>query len=263
VGFSLTACHSRKKVQIEVNDNVRTVKTTGEDVQIGYADFEWFDGKFNAEVNNDGKVNSLKGRVRMRQDSLIWISIKPDVAIIEVFRLLISKDSVKFINYLEKEYFTGELSFISQMVQYDVSYSMLQGLFAGNPHFMFPLNQYEVSVSESDTLLSSSDMKTYLEARKAKTSAQFLFQAVWINAKKKAWRSLVYDPKNRIELDIQYPEYQTVDSTVFPLSAQLTIVGDTTNTRFNFTYTKTVLNQPFDFPFSIPDSYKPIEIRKK
>jgi|GEM_PF-4072319 len=257
-----SSCRSRKQAEIILDENVSNIKTTGEDVGIVYSDFEWFDGKFNADVNNNGKANSFKGRVRMRRDSLIWIQIKPDVAIIEAFRMRVTKDSIQLVDYIHKEYFTGDFGFISELVQYDVNFSLLQGLFIGNPHFMFPLGSYQVSVSGRDTLLSSSDMKLYTQARKASQGAQFLFQAVWVNEQKKAWRSLVFDPKNRMELDIQYPEYQTVNSVYLPLSGQLTIVGDTVNTRFNFTYTKTVVNTEVDFPFSIPESYKPIEIKK-
>lgn len=258
----LFSCRGRHKVEIQINDQVNNVDHTGEDVDISLSDFEWFDGKFNAEVNNNGKVNTFKGRVRMRRDSLMWISIKPDVAIIEVFRILINPDSVKFVNYLDKEYMLEDFSLLSDIVQYDISFDMLQGIFIGNPHFMFSRNQYQVSVSEKDTLLSSSDMKTYLESRQNPSGAKFLFQALYINPQHKAWRSIVYDPKSRMEMDVQYPAYQTIDSVLYPLNAQLSIVGDTVNTRFGFDYTKTLVNQPFDFPFNIPSSYKQVTLKK-
>lgn len=257
------ACKSRQKVEIVINQNVNQTKLTGEDVQINQANFKWFDGKFNAEINNNGKINTVKGRVRMRQDSLIWISIKPDVAIIEVFRILIDKDSLRFINYLDKEYVLEEFSAISQIAQYDINFSMLQGIFTGNPYFMFAKKDYQVNVSEKDTVLSSSDMKLYLGARNQQSGAEFLFQALFINLQKKAWRNILYDPKSRLEMEIQYPEYQLIDSVLFPLNGRLSIVGDTVNTRFGFDYTKTIVNEPFDFPFTIPKSFKRISLQKK
>lgn len=262
VMLTLAACHARHKAEITLNGNADKVVLTGDQVRMDENSFDWFDGKFNAEVSNNGKVNTFKGRVRMRCDSLIWISIKPDVAIIEAFRMLISKDSIKLIDYIHKEYFVGDFGFISSAVQYDVNFGMVQGLFVGNPHFMFGRKDYQVSVASKDTILSSSDLNLYMKARKSAESAKFLFQAVWVNGQHKAWRNLVYDPKNRMEMDIQYPEYQLLDSALYPKTGQLTIVGDTVNTRFIFDYTKTELHTEFDFPFTIPESYKPIEIKK-
>src|SRR5688500_12861372 len=98
------ACKTRKSL-IEVKDQVKPSTKTTAQIVPAETNFEWFDGKFNADINNEGKSNSVKGRDRIRRDSLIWISIKPDVAIIEVYRILISPDSVLLVNYLDKKYF--------------------------------------------------------------------------------------------------------------------------------------------------------------
>lgn len=249
------SCRTSRRGTIQFNQGVKTT-LNGSYVTMAQTAFDWFDGRFNAEVNNKGKVNSLKCRVRIRRDSLMWISIKPDVAIIEVFRVLISADSVKLINYLDKTYFTGDYATIRSFINFDISFSMLQNIFTGNPTLLFPAEQYEVSVSGNDTVLTSSDMNEYLALKKSSQKLHILFHAIWVDVAKRAWRSLFYDPASRMEVDLSYTAYQTIDSLQFPQSGKVTLLGDTTNTVFTFTYTKTEVNKPVEFPFSIPASYQ-------
>ena len=249
------SCRTSRRGTIQFDQGVKTT-LNGSNVTIAQTAFDWFDGRFNAEVNNSGKVNALKCRVRIRRDSLMWISIKPDVAIIEVFRVLISADSVKLINYLDKTYFTGDYATIRSFVNFDISFGMLQNIFTGNPTLLFPVDQYEVSVSGKDTVLTSSDMNEYLALKSSSQKAQILFHAIWVDASKRAWRSLFYDPGSRMEVDLNYTGYQLVDSLQFPQSGKVTLIGDTSNTVFTFTYTKIEVNKPVDFPFTIPASYQ-------
>lgn len=249
------SCRTSRRGTIQFDHGVKTT-LNGSNVTIAQTAFDWFDGRFNAEVNNSGKLNALKCRVRIRRDSLMWISIKPDVAIIEAFRVLISSDSVKLINYLDKTYFTGDYATIRSFVNFDISFGMLQNIFVGNPTLLFPTDHYEVSVSENDTVLTSSDMNEYLSLKKSSQKAQILFHAIWVDASKRAWRSLFYDPGSRMEVDLNYTGYQLVESLQFPRSGKVTLIGDTSNTVFTFTYTKIEVNKPFDFPFTIPASYQ-------
>lgn len=257
----IVACKTHK-ITIEVKDQVQPSSKQPSQVEIKNTELEWFDGKFNADIIVDGKANSVKGRTRIRKDSLIWISIKPDIAIIEVFRVLISPDSVQVIDYLNKKFFADKFSAIKDFINYDLSFTMVQNIFVGNPTLIFNLNDYKVFTNKtSDEILASSDFKTYVDARNSNQHANYLFQALWMKNKIHT-RNLIYDPKNKVELDLQYTEHEMVDSILLPKTAQLTVIGDTTNTRFGFTYTKIQLNEAFEFPFSIPDNYERIFLTK-
>lgn len=250
------------KNTIEVKDQVLASNKLPSQLDIQNNEVDWFDGKFNADINVNGKANSVKGRARIRKDSLIWISIKPDVAIIEVFRVLISPDSVQLIDYLNKQYFADKFSAIKDFINYDLSFQMVQNIFIGNPTMVFNLNDYKVFTNKTGhEILASSDFKTYVDARNSNQHANYLFQALWMKDRIHT-RNLIYDPKNKVELDLQYTEHEMVDSILLPKTAQLTVIGDSTNTRFGFTYTKIQLNEAFEFPFSIPDNYERIFLKK-
>lgn len=251
----IPACKIHKNL-IEVKDQVKPSNKTISQIVPDETKFEWFDGKFNADINNEGKSNSVKGRVRIRRDSLIWISIKPDVAIIEVFRILISPDSVQLVNYLDKKFFRDKFSSIKEFIKYDISFHMVQNIFIGNPTFAFDISMFKSFVNrEGADIISSSDFKTYVDARNAKQPANFLFQALWFKDKILK-RSLIYDPANKVEVDLQYLEHEAMGSTMLPKTGQLTVIGEKTNLRFSYTYTKIILNEALEFPFTIPEKYE-------
>jgi len=253
IAFS-TSCKTHKNL-IDVKDQVKPSTKQPAEIIPTETVFEWFDGKFNADINNDGKPNSVKGRVRIRRDSLIWISIKPDVAIIEVFRILITPDSVVLVNYLDKKYFKDKFSSIKEFIKYDVSFHMVQNIFIGNPTFAMDASTYlSYTNKEGDDIIASSDFKTYIDARNDNQPANFLFQALWFNNKIHK-RNLIYDPANKVELDLQYLEHEIQETTLFPKTGQLTVIGGKTNLMFSYTYTKVILNEVLEFPFNIPGSY--------
>ena len=65
--------------------------------------------KFSVSVDNNGKKNSYKGVMKIQRDSAIWISMTAPLGI-EVARILITQDSVKFIDRYHKEYFKGDFN---------------------------------------------------------------------------------------------------------------------------------------------------------
>src|SRR5687767_15004584 len=62
--------------------------------------FEWFSGKLDCEASDDSSKVNFDVTVRIRKDSVIWMLISEQTLGIQVARVLITKDSVKFIQKL-------------------------------------------------------------------------------------------------------------------------------------------------------------------
>ena len=61
--------------------------------------YDWFSAKFSLDLVMDKKKTSFNGQIRMQKDSVIWISMSPALGI-EMARMIITTDSIKFINRL-------------------------------------------------------------------------------------------------------------------------------------------------------------------
>lgn len=76
--------------------------------------YEWLISKFDIDVEGNGlSFDDLSGQLRMRRDSLVWLSITAAMGV-EVARVKVSTDSVWVINRLEKTYLAEPLADVAQ-----------------------------------------------------------------------------------------------------------------------------------------------------
>ena len=71
----------------------------------------------------------------MIKDSAIWISLSASIFNIEVYRVLITKDSVILLNKQEKEVQYRSLDYLQEVTEIPFDYKTLQDLLVGNPVF--------------------------------------------------------------------------------------------------------------------------------
>ena len=115
--ISTISCRSTKKLQTAINkkDTVITVKNLpsidslkgGKDIintlSKNIIKFNTFSAKIKVQYEDSkGKQPDVNAFVRMKKDSVIWISINATFLSIEAFRILITKDHVTILNKLQK-----------------------------------------------------------------------------------------------------------------------------------------------------------------
>ena len=78
--------------------------------------FEWLTANMaiQAEINGQS-FNDLSGQLRMRKDSLIWVSVTATMGV-EVLRAKISNDSIWILNRLEKTYLAEHVDSLDQQI---------------------------------------------------------------------------------------------------------------------------------------------------
>ena len=99
--------------------------------------FEWLSMKISADVKSEGKNDSFKANIRIRKDSLIWISISPALGV-EMVRVLITPDSVKYVSKIpnDKHYYLGDFSAVTGVAQMSLDFKMIQDILLGNAIMM-------------------------------------------------------------------------------------------------------------------------------
>lgn len=101
--------------------------------------FETLSFRAATEIKNEGKTQSFKSTVRIQRDSAIWISVSA-IAGVEAARMLITPDTLKFLNRLENTYFIGPTTYLDSMVKVEMDFATLQAVLVGN---MVPLDGME------------------------------------------------------------------------------------------------------------------------
>jgi hypothetical protein len=230
--------------------------------------FEWFSGKLDCEASDDSSKVNFDVSVRIRKDSVIWMMITDPLMNIQVARVLITRDSVMFIQKLPKEQcFRGDFVILSNLLQNEVDYDMIQSLLVGN----------SASFYEEDEKLNSSINKiechyilSTIRKRKLnkvlsnpQTPPPDPVQTITLDPVSfKIMKILFIDAQNRT-FTANYSEFSPEDSLMFPHKALFFARGAQKSARLDVTYKKIKLNQPLEFPFNFPDDCQPILIQEQ
>jgi hypothetical protein len=93
-------------------DSVRTVQAVLQALDSAHIQFQTFSSKVNVDYRgSDGKNYDVNANIRMQRDSAIWISVNAVLGI-EALRALITRDSVKLIDKLNKTYTAHSIDYL-------------------------------------------------------------------------------------------------------------------------------------------------------
>lgn len=219
--------------------------------------FEWLSAKMNVDAETDGNSNSLTVTLRARKDSAIWLSISPALGI-EVARVLVTKDSVKLRNSLNKTYFTGDFNYLSKMLNTELDFEMFQSLITGNSVAFYEEDEKLRSTRiDNKYVLSTVRKRKLRKVLQDNINVKELFQIIWIHPDNfRIDKLLINDPTSGRSFIALYSELQKIDTTnVLPMKGRFDITAEKKAT-ISFEYSKVTLNTPQSFPFSIPESYE-------
>ena len=108
-----TSCKTKKTI---TRANLREFTATRliKEVEKNEFSFDYLQAKMNLKIETNDKSFGAKGQLRMKKDSIIWISVSLPLGL-EVIRLKISQDSVYFLNRTEKTYLTEDINIFSDI----------------------------------------------------------------------------------------------------------------------------------------------------
>ncbi|GGE98879.1 DUF4292 domain-containing protein [Hymenobacter cavernae] len=94
-------------------------------------DFRYLSAKGKAQIDQEGnKLPTANITLRVRKDSIIWLSVS--VAGFEGARAYITRDSVRVLNKLQREYYAGDFAYLSQRLNVPVTFDQVQAILLGN-----------------------------------------------------------------------------------------------------------------------------------
>ena len=187
-------------------------------------------GKISLILEKDNEV-SLGISIRVRKDSLIWASVTAPFGI-ELFRAVLTKDSVYYINRTNKTYFVKPIAHISKIIKTDIAFIEIQEMIMANPKVV--KKKYSFDKTNDDFLLSTQDYIYTI------SKSYRIRQGVLIYKE----NSLMYTYSNfSFEND-------------FPEQLELIVKSSSENVyNLKLNYSKVVFDQQQRMPFKIPSSY--------
>lgn len=252
----LFACKNKEKAKRKPLEGKNTEYLLNQ-LRINEFQFETISSKAAFTLIQKDKKTSFKSSIRMRKDSAIWISITPALGI-EMARVLITKDTIKVINRLAKEYFIGDYAYINKKFNVDLVFEDIQSILLGN----------SIPFEEDEKLKFAIDNEMYylgnLKKRKAKKADE---KPEKIERKKEEVVSLWLDQSNfKIKRFLlsdltadrfifgNYSEYLDVEGQLVPMNLKFDIQSKDP-TKMNIDYSRILLNKSLTFSFKISSKY--------
>lgn len=235
VMFLLAGC-KRESAPTTASATTETVGT----VAVNNFDFSYLTSKGQITLN-DKKQNLSSGvSIRMKKDSVIWVSVQPGLGI-EAARMMLTQDSVYMMNRLQKEYVATDYSFLRNKFQVDVNFEVLQSILLGN----FQTQGTEKAMDEGN-LQHVQQMRENL-----------LFDYFIGRLNSKLQQLNVQDKNTGNTITVKYDSFQNIGQEPFAhaLAAQVLQKGEASDFKLNYNRVA-VSDEALSFPFSIPADYK-------
>ncbi|MEI6456029.1 MAG: DUF4292 domain-containing protein [bacterium] len=221
--------------------------------------FNWLSAKFSAEYENNGTTFSFSGQIRVRKDSLIWITLTPMLGI-EAVRIMISQDSLKMINKLNDTYFIGDYEYLNRFLNTNIDYDILQAFLIGNDFQSYENTKFRASIDRGEYKLSTSERQKLKKfVRNTNENLKVYIQNIWLDSQtfKITFADVRELRRENIKLEATYLEFEDIQGQLFPKKMEFNIRADN-NIHVAVEFSKISINTPLQFPFKIPSSYKQI-----
>lgn len=256
---TIISCRSTKKLQSAINKKDTAIVVTKapsisdsssdtalirKNIQRNHIDFNTFSAKIKVEYSdNRGKQPDVNAFVRMKKDSIIWISVNATFLSVEAFRILINKDSIWIMNKLQKQVEYHSLDYIESVANIPLDFNTLQDLIIGNPIF-FGKTIVALRKTENRILLSTVD--EHFKNLLTLTASNYLVE-----------RSKLDDLNVALNRtgDLTYFNYESSAGLNFSTFREITI-AEKTKVDILLNYKQYDFNKELSYPFNIPKNYK-------
>jgi len=221
-------------------------------------DFDYLSARFTLVYGEGKNTTNLRGQLRIKDDSIIWMSITPALGI-EAARVMLTNDSIKFINRLNKTYFSGGYNLVDSVLNTTIDYSLLQSMFVGNDLTQYDVKKFRSSVDNDlyrMTIRERRKIRKYI--KRGEIDTRVLVQQIWLYPD--TYRIARIDIKERGEdennkLQVYYSNYVEVGGQLFPSKVIVEITSQK-SISIDLDFSKIVINSPLNFPFKIPSKYE-------
>lgn len=282
--LALSSC--AKKTQIEKAEKLpgKSVKFLQAKVDENKLNFETLSARFNARTNFNDEKLSFKGIVKIKADSIIWLSMTK-LGGVEIIRLILTQDSIKFINKWDKEYYLGPIEKLNNIESIELGFSQIQEMLVGAMIDYDPEEKYNsandngtyllssrnkakvkksVSLIEGDSLMELSELDEKMQKLLEKNSGEdFIVKNYYLLPDN---YFLARQTITLIELqqviDINYSDYTIIDAAfVFAMEQVIRIASKEKSGRVDLSYSSVEFNVENVYPFKISSKYEPFKKR--
>lgn len=274
VSCFLFSCKSVKKIVVHQEIPSITENKLLKNIYTNELEFNsLYSKRIDIVFTQNGKSVNLKGTLKIQRDSFIQISVSAPLGI-EVGRVLLTRDSVKFIDSFHKKYFLSDYKYFYNKFEADLGYDCFQKILT-NAFFNFQnctgtgLNEkkYKLDRDNNSYVLSTLEEKAlgrkikklYRKKRKNKEFALIL-QKIQIDPKSFRPVSMsVEDVEEEVGVSVNYNDFRDFEGKFFPEKVMFNFFSEEDKISLEMRFVRLEFNTAIEPNFRISSKYKQME----
>ena len=249
--FILCSCSTNKSTS-----SLRTLSANHiiREVEDNRFEFDNLDTKFNVRL--EGNNIGLKGQLKMKNDSVIWISLSLKLGI-EVARVMITEDSVKLINRTNKTYFVESVDKFQERLPSEVTIGLIQDLLVGNDILVSKNDKFKVTIDDNSYKLESDKNTFWITPKTFKVKSCQLSTVSYQQSAISYQQSTVNGQRSTVS--VSYDNFQYVNGNLLPTKIILNANEDF-DIKLEIDYSEVKVGERLEFPFNISKKFNKIKL---
>lgn len=234
IGLGFSSCGLLKKDALEI-ENITSKNNIITKVNELNISPNWLSINSKINIEKEGKNTVINANVRIKKDSVIWISLKAPLGI-ELLRSMITPDSIYFMSRMDKTYFIKPISHLKEVVKTDINFFQFQQILFSSPDITN--QELKLSFNKEGKHVLSSDKNTY-------TINKFF-----------RIEKMSVSNQNSHQLTINFNNHNYFDEakSYYPKNIDIK-VNSIENFAASIDFSKIVFNKKSSLSFKIPSSY--------
>ncbi len=267
IGLFFASCFSVKKIQIPNPPPTTSLKKEDKyslmtKLRANNLHFRWISAHFNVDIDKDTSHVSFGGVVRIREDSIIWMSVSVALGAYTPLHAKLDDDSVMYIDYVNSQYFKGTYDYLDTLLNEDIDFDLIQSVMIGNSlEFYNDTAKMNAYFDGRDYILSTVRKRKYkrLMYRNKPLHTRSDAQLIWLDANDFHIKKVrLQDFVTNRTFEATYDDFEKEDSArIFPMHIHYEINAEKT-IKIDLRYKKVNFSGYEKIPFIIPRKYEQI-----
>jgi hypothetical protein len=248
---SITSCRTKKIAtgavahrsdSIALNNEAYRLIQKCRDNSINY---DWLSTRVRVEYSDNNISQDFTAVVRMRRDSVLWISLQGPFGI-EGGRILITRDSIFVMNKLRGEYLRQPISYLSVLMPMQTDLRQVQD---------FILGTYLLFAEAVPEYRGLEDSLHLIQAE----SPQFRYQSKLYPQNYTLARSVLTDKMINRLMNVTFGGYSQEQGKPFSADRTINIKQGNKDINLHLVFTKLKVNEVLNFPFDIDPGMRRVD----
>ena len=275
VSVLMFSCRTAKQVVTEKDIPLMTEHKLLKQIESNRLnDSTLFAKRIDVSFTDGENSDNFKASLKISRDSFMQISLTAPLGI-EVARILLTQDSIKFVDVYHKKYFLADYDYFNQRYDVLLTYDFLQNIFT-NTFSDFTLldesnlrtKRYKLDRTEMGYKLWTVDkknagkkLKKFYKQSGSERDEIILLQEILIDPTYFRPLSMsLKDLNEGVGISVRYENFVRFGEELFPEKMRFTLFSKKSNMDLNLKFQRMEFNVPVEPNFRILSKYKRMEL---